>query len=219
MQNDASSGMERAGWWLPAPLLLVFLVLPSAIELTLIAADLGWIASPRLRPLAYQYGAFWAGLLDNWRPNYASQPWLMFMTYSFLHTGFWHLAGNMCALIFLMQLNENQLRGWSFAALYLASAIGGGLGFALLGTVLNPMVGASGALFGLAGAWRFQEWRAKPHSGGVWKLALRDIAVLAGLNFVMWVFERGTLAWESHLGGFVTGVAVMAAFDVWRSRR
>ena len=140
--------------YLPIPLLLVFLALPVAIELVLLASDAGWISTPRLRQTLYQYGAFWAGLLDNWRPNYAAQPWLMFLTYSFLHSGFWHLAGNMLMLVILLQLNSDWLRGWTFVAVYVLSAFGGAIGFALLGSVLNPMVGASGALFGLVGAGR-----------------------------------------------------------------
>ena len=188
----------------------VFLAVPVLTELTFIAADAGLIGYPRLRATAYQYGAFWAGLLDNWRPNYAAQPWLMFLTYSFLHAGFWHLAGNMLALLMLIGLLRDDLTGWRFIALYLGSAIGGGLGFALLGTLLAPMVGASGALFGLAGAWRWLEWCDLASGGARLLAALRDIALLVVLNFVMWVGQNGALAWEAHLGGFLTGVAVMA---------
>lgn len=206
-EHETGSGPR---WWLPVPLLLLFLVLPTLIELLLIASDQGWGVPPRLRPLAYQYGAFWSGLLDNWRPNYTAQPWLMFLTYSFLHSGWWHLAGNMVALVYLMQLNETWLRGWWFLALYLLSAIGGGIGFALLGDALNPMVGASGALFGLAGAWRFQEWRAVAPGRARWLMILRDVAFLSAMNLIMWVLENGALAWESHAGGFAAGVAVMA---------
>lgn len=214
LSGRASDIRNRPDAW---PLLVVFLAIPSVVELALIAADAGWIGVPRLRATIYQYGAFWAGLLDNWRPNYAAQPWLMFLTYSFLHFGFWHLAGNMLALVMLMHLTAQRLTGWAFVLVYIASAVGGGLGFALLGPVVTPMVGASGALFGLVGAWRWQEWQ--PLTAGRTRAILRDLAILAGLNLLMWVLEKGALAWEAHLGGFVTGVACMAAIDRVRAPR
>ena len=71
---------HRPRLWLPLPLLVVFLGLPALIELLLIAGDLGWLPLRGVRSLAYQNGAFWAGLLDNWRPNYAALPGLMFLT-------------------------------------------------------------------------------------------------------------------------------------------
>jgi len=55
-----------------------------AIEAVLQAADLGVIGSTRWRQLAWQYGAFWAGLLHDWQPNYAAQPIAMFLSYSVL---------------------------------------------------------------------------------------------------------------------------------------
>ncbi|GHF36714.1 rhomboid family intramembrane serine protease [Seohaeicola zhoushanensis] len=202
---------DRGFWRRQLPALAAFVLLPALIELTLSAADLGLIANTRLRLTAYQNGAFWAGLLDNWRPNYAGQPELMFVTYSFLHAGLWHLVGNMLSLLFLMRLTAGELGGWRFLLVYVVSAIGGALGFALLGTALNPMVGASGAIFGLAGAWRWMEWRliAKPRDRAL--VALRDIALLSALNAIMWLMQDRALAWEAHLGGFIAGAAVMAA--------
>ena len=210
---------DRPPLWRPVFLLIVFLGLPSLIELVLIACDRGWLTLRGARPMAYQYGAFWAGLLDNWRPNYAAQPWLMFLTYSFLHAGFWHLLGNMLALVMLLQLVAARLNAWSFAAIYLLSAVGGGLGFALLGNEVNPMVGASGALFGMAGAWKWIDWSAERSRGARFRMILRDIAFLVILNVVIWVTEDGALAWQAHLGGFLAGLAAMAALESIRKGR
>ena len=156
-------------------------------------------------------GDAWAGLLDNWRPNYRGQPATMFVTYSFLHAGLWHLGGNILALVLLIRLTEDALHGWRFLAVYVFSAIGGALGFALLGTALNPMVGASGALFGLTGAWRWLEWREITDSGARARVVARDLVLLVLLNALMWVLQSGSLAWEAHLGGFAAGVIAMAA--------
>ena len=201
--------------WRKWPLLVIFVLIPVLIELVLQAADRRWILGPLLRPFIYEYGAFWAGLLDNWRPNYAAQPWLMFVTYSFLHSGLGHLSGNMVAFLSLLQVTSPRLRWRSFLFVYLSAAIGGAAFFAWLGPVTNPMVGASGSLFGLAGAWRLQAWQATP---GTW-IVLRDCVLLILLNVVMWVGQGGALAWEAHLGGFVSGVAAMMLVDKRRAMR
>lgn len=193
-----------------AAIVTLFLGLPVLIELALQLADAGLIGPRRLRALAYQYGAFWPGLLDNWTPNYASQPWSMFFSYSFLHTGLWHLVGNMMAFVILFRATAPHLPALPFSALYMASAFGGALGFALLGTQYQPMVGSSGALFGLVAAWRWPFWAALQHKGFAWLLFLRDTLLVVLLNAAMWVTEGGALAWEAHLGGFLAGLLVMA---------
>lgn len=211
MTERPSPETDKDYWQAQLPLLLLVLVLPSAIELVLTAADHGWLADQRLRTTAYQNGAFWTGLLGNWRPNYPGQAVTMFVTYSFLHAGLWHLTGNMMALIVLMQLTAGALRGWRLLVVYVISAIGGALGFALLGTALNPMVGASGALFGLAGAWRWLEWRQVHGPGRRTLIVVRDVVIMVALNALMWLAQDRALAWEAHLGGFAAGVAAMAA--------
>ena len=116
MTGGQSTAPLAHPWRGMIPVLAVFMVLPILTELALTLADLGVIGTPRLRARAYQYGAFWAGLLDNWRPNYAAQPQTMFVTYSFLHANLWHLTGNMIAFVVLLQLLRNRLWGWRWAA-------------------------------------------------------------------------------------------------------
>ena len=206
----------KRGWRSQWPLLMAFVVVPAAIELTLTAADWGLLPVPRLRAYVYANGAFWAGLLDNWRPNYPAQPWLMFVTYSFLHASLWHVFGNILSLLLLMRLTEDDLRGWRFLFVYVVSAIGGALGFALLGTALNPMVGSSGAIFGLLGVWRWREWSKIAEPKPFALTLLRDVLALALVNAVMWWVQDRALAWEAHLGGFVAGVFAIAVLDWWQ---
>ena len=82
----------------------------------------------------------------------------------------------------------------------------------------SPMVGASGALFGLAGAWQYWGWsdlRAQSLSGWpVW----RTMFALVVLNAAMWFFNGGNLAWETHLGGFIVGWGTAVGLE-WRRRR
>ena len=188
------------------PVIWAVLTLCLVPEALLLGADWGLWGSARWRPLAYQNGAFWAGLLQGWRPNYAAQPVVMFASYGWLHAGPVHLAGNLAALVWLgpQVLARTGARG--FVILWATSLLGGGAAFALLTHSPAPMVGASGALFGLAGVWlvaetlRLQGARAR---------AWRGCALLAGilaLNAVAWALQGGHLAWETHLGGLAAGM-------------
>jgi len=189
----------------PAFIVLALIVLCSGVELVLIAADHGLIGTPRWRGLAYQNGAFWAGLLYNWRPNYDAQPALMFVTYAFLHSGLGHLAGNMATLLFLGQIALERIGQRGLVALYAASAIGGAIAFAVLSSSPQPVVGASGALFGLAGAWQYWDWRDRRRAARPTWVVWRMVLGLVLLNVVLWWWMDGLLAWETHLGGFITG--------------
>lgn len=169
-----------------------------------IADFMEW-GAPRLRSTVYENGGFWVGLLRSWSPNYVLQPYAMFFTYGFLHGGLLHLVVNMLTLwsISLPVLERVGTRG--FLLLYGAALIGGAMGYAQLASTLAPMVGASGALFGLIGgllAWAYVDRYA-------WKEALwpvvRAIALLGLLNLVLWWTMDGQLAWETHLGGFAAG--------------
>lgn len=191
--------------WRPAMVVVFIIGVTSLVELVLIAADNGLIGTTRWRGLAYQYGAFWAGLLDNWRPNYRAQPWVMFLTYPFLHSGLYHMLGNMIVLYLIGRILVPRVGQPGFAVLYIVSGIGGGLGFALLNDGVQPMVGASGALFGLIGAWKWQDWFSYSRNGYGRRRLVVDVVGLILLNLVLWVVQDGRLAWEAHLGGFLTG--------------
>lgn len=184
------------------------------IEGALFAADHGWIGNPRWRGVAYQNGAFWAGLLHGWQPNYTAQPWVMFISYAGLHGGIWHLLGNMLTLVVLARILAAYISPRRIVVLYALSAIGGALCFGLLTRSPQPMVGASGALFGLVGAWQYYRWielrRAGRSRWPVW----RTLLGLVLLNIIMWITLDGLLAWETHLGGIITG-ATGAACLVW----
>lgn len=191
--------------------LILLIVLTCLPELAMTGADLGLWGSPRWRWLGYQYGAFWAGLLHGWLPNYPGQAVAMFATHAVLHGGMLHLVSNMAVLWGLGRVLAQRMGAKRFLALYAASALGGGAGFGLLTSSPQPMVGASGALFGLVGALKYADWRRRRARGASLRPLVRDIAGLAFLNLVMWWALSGLLAWETHLGGFIGGWACAAA--------
>lgn len=186
-------------------------------ELVLSGADYGLWGSVHWRDLAIGWGGFWPGLLTDWRPNFPGQPWAMFVTHGFLHAGPVHFAVNMMSLVSLGRAVEDRVGPWGFLRIYGAALIGGGLGYGLLVLALTPggitpMVGASGALFGLAGAlilWAGLERRAiGAPLWPVWRACLWLVA----LNLGLWWVTGGRLAWQTHLGGFLAGAAV-----AWRT--
>lgn len=175
------------------------------IEAVLVLSDLGIIGPPRLRLIAYAYGGFWPGLLADWIPNYPAQPALMFVTYSFLHGGVVHLAVNMITLLSLGGEVHDRLGTARYAVTYTVSILGGALAFGVLAPDLRPMVGASGALFGLAGAILVLEAIARHRETLSQGPILRAVLLLVALNVVLWWAMGGHLAWQTHLGGFVAG--------------
>ncbi len=186
-------------------LIWVIMGLCIAIETALVAGDRGWLAYPRLRLTAYEYGGFWPGLLAGWPANYPAQPYIMFVTYAFLHAGIAHLVVNMVTLWSLGREVQNRVGTKGLALLYLAAILGGALGFVLLADRINPMVGASGGLFGLAGgvlAWNYVDRFTTERR--LWPVG-QAVGMLVLLNLVMWWAMDGILAWETHLGGFVGG--------------
>lgn len=192
-------------------------VLVSVPELLVQGADLRIWGSVLWRPLSYQFGAFWAGLLHGWTPNYAAQPAVMFLTYTVLHGGLGHLIGNLLGILTLGRLVAERLGAAGFLLTCLLASLGGGLAFGLISRSPQPMVGASGLVFGLAGAWAWGLVADRRRAGQGAPAALWPfIAVTAGLvlfNVASFIWLEGLLAWETHLGGYAAGVlcAIAAA--------
>ena len=200
----------------PAPISLAVFGLIAvcvAIELTLIGAKFTLWGPPHLRQTAYDWGGFWPGLLGNWRPNYSAQPYMMFFTYAFLHGGLTHLAMNMVTLWSLGEGIISRVGTLRFLLLYLGCAIGGAGGYGLMAETVQPMVGASGALFGLAGAlmaWGYVDrFTARLSVAPIARMA----ALLIAINAAMYWALDGQLAWQTHLGGFVVGWVLALLID------
>lgn len=138
------------------------------------------------------------------------EPW-RFLTAAFLHStsGVLHILFNMWALWITGQALEPLLGRGRFVVLALLSAVGGSVGWLLLaggpadGTWYQGVVGASGMVFGLFGALI----PVLRRMGG----SARQIVVLLAINGVIGFVVPG-IAWQAHLGGLVTGLAVGAAY-------
>lgn len=142
-------------------------------------------------------------------------------THMFLHGGVLHIAMNLTALwaiggLLTARMGPPPHAWWRFFSIYFASGLAGAAVYLALhpfGTV--PMVGASGAIYGLLGALlridrqgeRIIPLRSREIGRATWQfvkdnaflfLVLTGPALLAG--------RGGGVAWEAHLGGFAAGL-------------
>lgn len=186
-----------------------FIGLLLAIELALLGADWGLWGPPRLRSTIYDYTGFWPGLLYGWQPNYPGQSVVMFVSYSVVHGGPGHALVNMVTLWSLGRAVVEWVGGRGLVLVYGAALLGGAIAYGLLTRSPQPMVGASGALFGLAGG--LMVWSSGAEGGGgvkSWRIVLQVVGFLVAMNVAMWWALDGQLAWQTHLGGFVAGALV-----------
>ncbi|MCM6761310.1 rhomboid family intramembrane serine protease [Rathayibacter sp. ZW T2_19] len=143
------------------------------------------------------------------------EPWRM-LTSVFLHSTSvffvipFHLALNMYTLwIFGMALERMLGRG-RYLALFLLSGFAGSVGVLLLAGPLTTVIGASGAIFGLMGAYLV----ILRHLGG----QASQLLVLVGLNLVIGFLPGMNVAWQAHVGGLVAGALIGLVFTKTRQR-
>ena len=108
------------------------------------------------------------------------------------------------------QLLEGLLGRWRFLALYLLAGSAGSIGVLWLAIRASAVVGASGAIFGLMGAFLVIQRRL----GG----QTTQLFVLLGINLVIGFIPGFNVAWQAHLGGLVVGALVGFIFVETRQR-
>jgi membrane associated rhomboid family serine protease len=136
-------------------------------------------------------------------PAVAEGEWYRLVTSGFLHVSIIHIGFNMFLLLILGRLLEPALGTPRFLVLYFASLLAGSLG-ALVAQPDAHTVGASGAVFGLAGAV-FVIARGR----GMNQLA-GEIGFLIVFNLV-WSFIGPNISVGGHIGGLIGGVICAAA--------
>jgi membrane associated rhomboid family serine protease len=137
------------------------------------------------------------------------EPWRLF-TASLVHSGFWHLGLNMLALWMMGRSLEPLLGRGRFLALYVLSALGGAVAVALL-SFTTPVVGASGAIFGLFGALIVIGRHIGANIGG--------IAIILAINLAIGFVPGFNISWQAHVGGLVVGALAGLIFARTRSPR
>jgi membrane associated rhomboid family serine protease len=127
-----------------------------------------------------------------------------FFTSMFLHTGLFHLAFNMYALYLFGDLVEDIYGRMSFVAIYFLSGFLGGVASYAFGSPYVIAVGASGAIFGLIGAWAAYNYKRRGTALG--SANLRGAAIIVAINLVLGFTIPG-IDNLAHIGGLVAGAA------------
>jgi membrane associated rhomboid family serine protease len=170
----------------------------TLIGINLVVYALQWLLSP----LIIQTFAF--------APYTAAvEPWRM-LTSTFLHSEYsiFHIVLNMFSLFVLGPALEHQLGRARFLALYLLAGFGGSLAVLMISAPDSGVVGASGAIFGLLGAYFVIIRRMGGNA--------TQLVIVIGLNLVIGFFVGG-ISWEAHVGGLLAGAGV--AFILQQTRR
>ena len=158
--------------------------------------------------------------------------WATAFTYMFMHGGFWHLAGNMLFLWIFGNNIEEAMGHTRFFIFYVACGIVAAFSQVLPnpGSVV-PIVGASGAISGVLGAYMLLFPRARVLLGlplgfvnvefgrfpAIWVLA-----TWFGMQIVMgFATSQGGSAFGAHIAGFIAGCALVTIFKrrhvpLWR---
>lgn len=128
------------------------------------------------------------------------EPWRM-LTSAFLHGGLWHLVMNLLSLWLFGRVLEPMFGRLRYTMLLLVSALGGSFAVSILAPN-SAVVGASGMVFGLIGAWFVVMRRLQQD--------ITPMVVLIGINILAAIMNP-QISWEAHLGGAITGVIAAAA--------
>ena len=130
------------------------------------------------------------------------------LTAIFLHGSIFHILVNMYSLFIFGSVMERLLGRWRFLALFLVSGFGGSVAVLWLAPG-SAVVGASGAIFGLLGAFFVIQRRLGGNN--------IQLLIVIALNLVIGFLPGLNISWQAHVGGLVAGAAV--AFVFLRTRR
>jgi membrane associated rhomboid family serine protease len=150
------------------------------------------------------------------------------LTSMFMHGGLFHIMGNMWFLWIFGDNVESALGHIRYIGFYLFCGFGAAFGqFLIDPSSPIPMVGASGAIAGVLGAYMLLYPRAKVHVLIVFFL-ITTIAVPAQIAIGVWFLiqltnglgslglNTGGVAWFAHVGGFAVGAATQKIFRTFR---
>lgn len=141
--------------------------------------------------------------------------WWRVLSATMLHAGITHLAFNGYALYVLGPQLERGVGSPAFGALYVAAGLAGGLAF-LVGAPTQNAVGASGAIFGLFGAYLAAAWVNRDTPAG--RAGLAQLGILLAVNLALPLLVP-SIAWQAHLGGLVAGAVIGLSWAGDRRRR
>ncbi|MES1213446.1 MAG: rhomboid family intramembrane serine protease [Singulisphaera sp.] len=188
-----------------------------------VAAIEGFDRAPQSRAVLFRYGLAPQDLQKNHFQG--------LVTYMFVHGDFMHLLGNMIVLWAFVSTLEHAMGAGIFLVCYLLWGILAGLAHAAMhwGSGV-PLVGASGAIAGVIGAYWVAAGARTRIRTLIWIIRPRIYMIPAGAFVAFWIFCQidgvtqssagaSGIAWYAHLGGFVAGVGTMLLMRGHTARR
>ncbi|SMF14389.1 Membrane associated serine protease, rhomboid family [Tistlia consotensis] len=146
--------------------------------------------------------------------------WLTLVTAQFLHGGWMHLLGNMLFLFVFGDNVEDSMGHRNYLAFYLTCGVAAGLSqYATSPDPGTPMIGASGAISGVLGAYLLLSPKAKV----LVPIGFIPLYIPAWLLLIFWfalqLFSaagdtagQAGVAWWAHIGGFLAGMVLLLPF-------
>ncbi len=152
------------------------------------------------------------------------QQLVAFGSFMFLHGDFWHLLGNMWSLYIFGDNVEDRLGPLRYLIFYLLCGLASGLSHMLLNLYSQfPIIGASGAIAGIMGAYIILHPRSRiltlipiffiPYFIEI--PAFFFLGIWFALQFINAALSHGAgsgIAWWAHIGGFVFGMILLKLF-------
>lgn len=156
----------------------------------------------------------------------STESWLRILSSMFLHGGWFHIISNMWILIIFGDNIEDRMGSMRYLIFYLLSGTAAALLQAFLYPTSNiPMVGASGAIAGVLGAYLVLYPRARIASlvpiFFIFTIVELPALIFLGFWFVSQLFQgwlalggadMSGVAWWAHIGGFVFGLLMVRLF-------
>jgi membrane associated rhomboid family serine protease len=179
--------------------------------------------------IVYSYGAI-PYAITHFRSAQPIAPVLTIFTSMFMHGGILHIAGNMLYFWIFGNNIEDVLGHVRFIIFYLFCGVIAAYSYALTAPSSTiPMIGASGAISGILGAYLLLFPKARVHTLIFFGIFIQIVQVPALIVIGFWAIiqlvsglftegmrSQGGIAWFAHVGGFITGLATI---KLWLPRR
>jgi len=182
-----------------------------------------WQLGQNAEAVAYRYGMIPAVVFGTAQlPHNLAvlAPWATVFTSMFLHAGWLHIGGNMLFLWIFGNNVEDVLGHLRYLLLYLLSGVAAAMGQALSDPASTvPMLGASGAIAGVLGAYLLLYPYANVHVLVLIIIIVRIVTVPAWIMLSLWFAAQllsglmssggAGVAFWAHVGGFATGIVLL----------
>jgi membrane associated rhomboid family serine protease len=130
--------------------------------------------------------------------------WWRLFTSAFLHYGIFHIGFNMYALYIIGPPLEAALGRLRYATLYVLAGVGGAVLSMAFGNIFEQAAGASGAIYGLFGAF----YVVARHRN----ISTNGIVITIVVNLIFTFSGIANIDWHAHVGGIITGAVVAVIY-------